>query len=102
MIFLGLLVESYGTLLLLQRLVDASKDSDIPKNVPFAFAINNRNTLGHGRKREGGGNACIAYSCTACTIGILKPCKGPLRNCLLFPSVVRRATLGCKQRSGPG
>jgi hypothetical protein len=42
---LGLLVESYGTWLLLQRLVDASKDSDIPKNVPFAFAINNRNTL---------------------------------------------------------
>jgi hypothetical protein len=41
--FLGLLVESYGTWLLLQRLVDASKDSDIPKNVPFAFAINNRN-----------------------------------------------------------
>jgi hypothetical protein len=35
--FLGLLVESYGTWLLLQRLVDASKDSDIP--------INNRNTL---------------------------------------------------------
>jgi hypothetical protein len=31
--FLGLLVESYGTWLLLQRLVDASKDSDIPKNV---------------------------------------------------------------------
>ena len=24
--------------------LDASKDSDIPKNVPFAFAINNRNT----------------------------------------------------------
>jgi hypothetical protein len=43
--FLGLLVESYGTWLLLQRLVDASKDSDIPKNVPFAFAINNRNTV---------------------------------------------------------
>ena len=43
--FWGLLVESYGTWLLLQRLVDASKDSDIPKNVPFAFAINNRNTL---------------------------------------------------------
>ena len=43
--FLGLLVESYGTWLLLQRLVDASKDSDIPKNFPFAFAINNRNTL---------------------------------------------------------
>jgi hypothetical protein len=46
--FLGLLVESYGTWLLLhrlvQRLVDASKDSDIPKNVPFAFAINNQNT----------------------------------------------------------
>ena len=42
--FLGLLVESYGTWLLLQRLVDVSKDSDIPKNVPFAFAINNRNT----------------------------------------------------------
>jgi hypothetical protein len=42
--FVGLLVESYGTWLLLQRLVDASKDSDIPKNVPFAFAINNRNT----------------------------------------------------------
>jgi len=40
--FLGLLVESYATWLLLQRLVDASKDSDIPKNVPFAFAINNR------------------------------------------------------------
>jgi hypothetical protein len=37
------LVESYGTWLLLQRLDDASKDSDIPKNVPFAFAINNRN-----------------------------------------------------------
>jgi hypothetical protein len=42
--FWGLLVESYGTWLLLQRPVDASKDSDIPKNVPFAFAINNRNT----------------------------------------------------------
>jgi hypothetical protein len=42
--FLGLLVESYGTWLLLQRLVDASKDSDIPTNVPFAFAINNRYT----------------------------------------------------------
>ena len=42
--FLGLLVESYGTWLLLQRLVDASKDSNIPKNVPFAFAINNQNT----------------------------------------------------------
>ncbi len=42
--FLGLLVESHGTWLLLQRLGDASKDSDIPKNVPFAFAINNRNT----------------------------------------------------------
>ena len=41
--FLGLLVESYGTWSLLQRLDDASKDSDIPKNVPFAFAINNRN-----------------------------------------------------------
>ena len=38
------MVESYGTWLLLQRLVDASKDSDIPKNVPFAFAINNRYT----------------------------------------------------------
>ena len=24
---------------------DSSKDSDIPKNVPFAFAINNRNTI---------------------------------------------------------
>ena len=42
--FVDLLVESYGTWLLLQRLVDASKDSDIPKNVPFAFAIKNRNT----------------------------------------------------------
>ena len=40
----GILVESYGTWLLFQRLDDASKDSDIPKNVPFAFAINNRNT----------------------------------------------------------
>ena len=47
--FLGLLVESYGTWLLLQRLVDASKDSDIPKNVPFAFAINNRNIKGVSR-----------------------------------------------------
>ena len=37
------MVESYGTWLLFQRLDDASKDSDIPKNVPFAFAINNRN-----------------------------------------------------------
>ena len=43
--FLGILVESYGTWLLFQRLDDSSKDSDIPKNVPFAFAINNRNTL---------------------------------------------------------
>jgi hypothetical protein len=43
-IFSGVLVESYGTWLLFQRLDDASKDSDIPKNVPFAFAINNRNT----------------------------------------------------------
>ena len=42
--FSGVLVESYGTWLLFQRLDDASKDSDIPKNVPFAFAINNRNT----------------------------------------------------------
>ena len=42
---LGLLVESYGTWLLLQRLVDSSKDSDIPKNVPFTFVINNRNTF---------------------------------------------------------
>ena len=41
-----LLVESYGTWLLFQRLDDASKDSDIPKNVPFAFAINNRNIIG--------------------------------------------------------
>ena len=41
--FSGILVESYGTWLLFQRLDDASKDSDIPKNVPFAFAINNRN-----------------------------------------------------------
>ena len=51
--FVDLLVESYGTWLLLQRLVDASKDSDIPKNVPFAFAINNRNTekAGQGRVR---------------------------------------------------
>ena len=38
--FLGLLVESYGTWLLLQRLVEASKDSDIPKNVPFTLVIN--------------------------------------------------------------
>ena len=43
--FLGILVESYGTWLLFQRLDDSSKDSDIPKNVPFAFAINNRNTI---------------------------------------------------------
>ena len=44
--FSGILVESYGTWLLFQRLDDASKDSDIPKNVPFAFAINNRNIKG--------------------------------------------------------
>ena len=37
------MVESYGTWLLFQRLDDSSQDSDIPKNVPFAFAINNRN-----------------------------------------------------------
>ena len=43
--FSGILVESYGTWLLFQRLDDASKDSDIPKNVPFAFAINNRNII---------------------------------------------------------
>ena len=43
--FSGILVESYGTWLLFQRLDDASKDSDIPKNVPFAFAINNRNIM---------------------------------------------------------
>ena len=41
--FSGILVESYGTWLLFQRLDDSSQDSDIPKNVPFAFAINNRN-----------------------------------------------------------
>ena len=41
--FSGILVESYWTWLLFQRLDDSSKDSDIPKNVPFAFAINNRN-----------------------------------------------------------
>jgi hypothetical protein len=44
--FSGILVESYGTWLLFQRLDDPSKDSDIPKNVPFAFAINNRNIIG--------------------------------------------------------
>ena len=43
--FSGILVESYGTWLLFQRLDDSSKDSDIPKNVPFAFAINNRNII---------------------------------------------------------
>ena len=43
--FSGILVESYGTWLLFQRLDDPSKDSDIPKNVPFAFAINNRNII---------------------------------------------------------
>jgi hypothetical protein len=43
--FSGILVESYGTWLLFQRLDDPSQDSDIPKNVPFAFAINNRNIL---------------------------------------------------------
>ena len=50
--FVDLLVESYGTWLLLQRLVDASKDSDTPKNVPFAFAINNRNPLYPGTLAE--------------------------------------------------
>ena len=50
--FLGLLVESYGTWLLLQRLVEASKDSDIPKNVPFASAINNRNTQKFSRYEQ--------------------------------------------------
>ena len=39
------MVESYGTWLLFQRLDDSSQDSDIPKNVPFAFAINNRNII---------------------------------------------------------
>ena len=48
----GILVESYGTWLLFQRLDDASKDSDIPKNVPFAFAINNRNTKAIMRKKR--------------------------------------------------
>jgi hypothetical protein len=49
--FSGVLVESYGTWLLLQLLDDDSKDSDIPKNVPFAFAINNRNNrFGPGRR----------------------------------------------------
>ena len=47
--FSGILVESYGTWLLFQRLDDSSKDSDIPKNVPFAFAINNRNIGGPGQ-----------------------------------------------------
>jgi hypothetical protein len=46
--FSGILVESYGTWLLFQRLDDPSKDSDIPKNVPFAFAINNRNIMEAG------------------------------------------------------
>ena len=46
----GLLVESYGTWLLLQRLVDASKDSDIPTNVPFTFVINNRKPNGTQEK----------------------------------------------------
>ena len=45
---MGILVESYGTWLLFQCLDDSSKDSDIPKNVPFAFAINNRNTGKNG------------------------------------------------------
>jgi hypothetical protein len=49
---LGLLIESYGTWLLLQRLDDASKDSDIPKNVPFAFAINNRYTKKVSRRGQ--------------------------------------------------
>ena len=52
--FLGILVESYGTWLLFQRLDDASKDSDIPKNVPFAFAINNRNITGDPRLTQRG------------------------------------------------
>ena len=46
------MVESYGTWLLLQRLDDSSKDSDIPKNVPFAFAINNRNIVQGTRRRR--------------------------------------------------
>jgi len=49
---LGLHVESYGTWLLLQRLDDPSNDSDTPKNVPFAFAINNRNPLYPGTLGE--------------------------------------------------
>ena len=52
--FSGILVESYGTWLLFQRLDDSSKDSDIPKNVPFAFAINNRNTHTVGKLKSGG------------------------------------------------
>jgi hypothetical protein len=55
--FSGVLVESYGTWLLFQRLDDASKDSDIPKNVPFAFAINNRNT--HARNADALVTFCI-------------------------------------------
>jgi hypothetical protein len=54
--FLGLLVELYGTWLLLELLVHASKDSDIPKNVPFAFVINNRNINGTDTHEERGRN----------------------------------------------
>ena len=58
--FLGILVESYGTWLLFQRLDDSSKDSDIPKNVPFAFAINNRNIIPVR-------NSCVSYGASAVT-----------------------------------
>jgi len=75
--FLGLLVESYGTWLLLQRLVDSSKDSDIPKNVPFAFAINNRNI----------------------TYGVVLPLKE--RECCLLVLNLVSSTLPCIRQPRP-
>jgi hypothetical protein len=89
--FLGLLVESYGTWLLLQRLVDASKDSDIPKNVPFAFAINNRNTENRcecGRCARGGSSGdSLCDNVLFCLISVLN------RNTLV-PSATRSMERG--------
>ncbi len=67
--FLGLLVESYGTWLLLQRLGDTSKDSDIPKNVPFAFAINNRNISPDSPARRLGVCLLLQYLLQSCSRG---------------------------------
>ena len=105
--FLGILVESYGTWLLFQRLDDSSKDSDIPKNVPFAFAINNRNigtpslALSNGARndsaREGRHNKnCIEYKTSARRLMPLEPlargCSGSKFFCTPGPAVQGRSS----------